>query len=190
MTAQEALGKIRVMLGLNEVEVSEDNTTTDASVETAETTDIKLASATLVDGTIVKTEGDFEVGKQLMVETAEGDIPAPEGSHETTDGLIVSVDADGVITSIDEVVVEEEETEQNFSDDFIGELVNVLKPSLDKINELSNDIKTLKGEFMEFKDEPGSAKVYNNLNDYTKRESDLMSGRMAKLVELRKNKSI
>ena len=188
MTAQEALGKIRVMLGLNEVEVSETNTTTDASVETTETTNIELASATLLDGTIVKTEGDFEVGKQLMVETAEGEIPAPEGSHETTDGLIVSVDANGVITSIDEVVVEEQE--QNFSDDFIGELVNVLKPSLDKIKELSNDIKTLKGEFMQFKDEPGSVKVYNNLNDYTKRENDLMSGRMAKLVELRKNKSI
>jgi hypothetical protein len=187
MTAQEALVKIRLMLGLNDVELSENNTTKDASVETAKTSEIKLASATLVDGTIVKTEGDFEVGKQLLVETAEGDIPAPEGQHETTDGLLVTVDASGIITSIDEIVVEEE---QSFSNDFVSELVNALKPSLDKIESLSNEIKTLKGEFHAFKDEPGSAKVFNNLTDYTKRENDLMSGRMAKLLELRKNKHI
>lgn len=189
MTANEALSKIRVMLGLSEVELDETKVLKDTTTETTETTDITLASATLVDGTIVKTEGDFEVGKQLLVETAEGDIPAPEGQHETTDGLLVSVDAEGVITSIDEVIVEEETKEENFNDDFVNQLVNALKPSFDKIEELSNEVKTLKGEFMEFKDEPGSAKVYNNLDDYTKRENDLMSGRMAKLIELRNNKN-
>lgn len=190
MTANEALGKIRVMLGLNELELSEENTTKDNSVENTDTTNVELASTTLLDGTVVKTEGDFEVGKQLFVETEEGDVPAPEGQHETTDGLVISVDAEGVITAIDEVVVEEEETEENFSNDLINQLVDTLKPSLDKIDELSNEIKTLKGEFMEFKDEPAGAKVYNNLNDYTSREADLVTGRIAKLVELRKNKSL
>ena len=188
MTAQEALGKIRVMLGLNEVELDETKVVKDADVETTETTDIELASATLVDGTIVKTEGEFEVGKQLVVETEEGDIPAPLGSHETTDGQVISVDAEGVIVSIEEVVVEEEEKEQEFSNDFVSELINTLKPSLDKIEELSNDIKTLKGEFMAFKDEPGSAKIYNNLDDYKQRENDLINGRISKLIELRKQK--
>jgi len=190
MTAVEALGKIRVMLGLNEVELDETKVVGDASVETTDTTDITLASATLVDGTIVKTEGDFEVGKQLVVETEEGDIPAPEGSHETTDGQIISVDAEGVIVSIEEVVVEEEQKEQEFSNDFVNTLIEALKPSLDKIEELSNEVNKLKGEFMEFKDEPGAPKVYNNLNDYTSKEGELINGRIAKLVELRKNKSL
>jgi len=188
MTAQEALGKIRVMLGLNEVELSEENTTKDTSVETTETTNVELASTTLVDGTIVKTEGEFEVGKQLFVETEEGDIPAPLGSHETTEGLIISVDEEGVITSIDEVVAEEE-VEAELSDDIVNQLVNALKPSLEKIDELSNEVNKLKGEFMEFKDEPAGKKVFNNLNDYTTRENDLVNGRMTKLLELRrKNK--
>lgn len=186
MTANEALGKIRVMLGLNEVELDETKVVGDASVETTEDNNLQLASATLLDGTIVKVEGEFEVGKQLVVETEEGDLPAPLGNHETTDGLIVSVDEAGVITSIEEVVVEEEQKEE-FSNDLINELVNTLKPSLDKIEELSNDIKTLKGEFMEFKDEPAGAKVYNNLDDYKKRENDLINGRISKLIELRKN---
>ena len=185
MTAQEALGKIRVMLGLNEVELSEGNTTKDTSVETKETTNLKFASTTLVDGTIVKTEGEFEVGKQLFVETEEGDIPAPEGSHETTEGLIISVDEEGIITSIDEVVAEEE-VEAELSDDIVNQLVSALKPSLDKIDELSNQVNKLKGEFMEFRNEPAGKKVFNNLNDYTTRENDLMSGRVAKLVELRR----
>jgi len=189
MTANEALGKIRVMLGLSEVELDETKVVGDASVETTDTTNIELATATLVDGTIVKVEGDFEVGKQLVVETEEGDIPAPEGSHETTDGQVISVDAEGVIVSIEEVVVEEEQ-EQEFNDDFVNTLVNALKPSLDKIEELSNEINKLKGEFMEFKDEPGAPKVYNNLNDYTSKEGELINGRIAKLVELRKNKSL
>lgn len=188
MTAQEALGKIRVMLGLNEVELDETKVVKDADVETADTTNIELASATLVDGTIVKTEGEFEVGKQLVVETEEGDIPAPLGSHETTDGQVISVDEEGVIVSIEEVVVEEEEKEQEFSNDFVSELINTLKPSLDKIEELSNDIKTLKGEFMAFKDEPAGAKIYNNLDDYKQRENDLINGRISKLIELRKQK--
>lgn len=189
MTANEALGKIRVMLGLSEVELDETKVVGDTDAETTETTEITLASATLVDGTIVKVEGDFEVGKQLVVETEEGDIPAPEGSHETTDGQIVSVDAEGVIVSIEEVVVEEEQKEE-FNDDLVNTLVNALKPSLDKIEELSNEVNKLKGEFMEFKDEPGAPKVFNNLNDYNTKESELINGRIAKLVELRKNKSL
>ena len=53
MTATEALDKIRVMLGLEQVE-----STTEVETKT-ETTTIELAEATLLDGTIVKTEGEF-----------------------------------------------------------------------------------------------------------------------------------
>jgi len=73
MTAQEALYKIRVMLGV-------EDTNEEVSLETeTNSEEVKLAEATLVDGTKVKTEGEFEVGKQLFVVTEEGDIPAPRG---------------------------------------------------------------------------------------------------------------
>jgi hypothetical protein len=185
MTAHEALGKIRVMLGLEEVE----SETTIVETET-ETTNVELAEATLLDGTVVKTEGDFEVGKQLFVVTEDGDVPAPPARHETTDGVILVVDDEGIITEIEEVVVEEEtETEENFSDDLINQLVGALQPSLDKIEELSNEVKALKGQFHEFRDEPGSPKIYNNLNDINKDEQSIMSGRMAKILEVRRNKN-
>jgi len=182
MTANEALGKIRVMLGLEEVE---SETTV---VETnSETTKIELAEATLLDGTVVKTEGEFEVGKQLFVVTEDGEIPAPPARHETTDGVILVVDDEGIITEIEEVVAEEEvEVEENFSDDLIGQLVGAIQPSLDKIEELSNEVKALKGEFHEFRDEPAGMKVSNNLNDYKKAEDNIMEGRMSKILELRR----
>lgn len=180
MTANEALNKIRVMLGLNDVDAEATN------VETETATEIKLAEATLLDGTRVKTEGDFEVGKQLFVVTEEGDIPAPPARHETTDGQILVVDDSGIIVEIEQVVVEEEEKEETFSDDLISQLVGVLQPSLDKIDELSNEVKALKGEFMEFKDEPAGPKVSNNLNDYKNAEESIMEGRMAKILELRR----
>lgn len=191
MTAVEALGKIRVMLGLEEVEG-----TTSLETETA-TIDIELAEATLVDGTEVYTEGALEVGNRLLIKTPEGEESpyAPSAIHETTDGLLIGVGEDGEIMEISEVAPEEEvvdevvvETKENFNEDFINKLVGVLKPSFDKIDEMSNEIKTLKGEFSEFKDEPAGKKVFNNLNDYQKREADLMGGRVAKLVELRNNK--
>jgi len=84
MTKEEAINKIRILLG-------------------AETKTEAFAQATLVDGTEVSVEGDFEVGKSLSVVTEEGNIPAPEGTHETTDGALVTVDESGVITSIEMV---------------------------------------------------------------------------------------
>jgi len=105
MTANEAIKKIKVMLGVEQV------------VETVET-EIQLAEATLVDGTIVKVEGEFEVGKQLLVVTVEGDIAAPEGIHETTDGLLVTVDAQGVITNLEETTKESEEVEANLKPNY------------------------------------------------------------------------
>jgi len=186
MTALEAIEKIRVMLGLESEETKEVKNQTETT-EVVEAEKVELASATLVDGTIVKTEGDFEVGKQLLVETAEGDIQAPEGRHETTDGLLISVDAEGIITSID--AVEETEQKEELSEDFVSQIVKGLEPHFNKIAELENKINSLNSEFSEFRDEPGSPKIYNNLNDLNRKSESIMESRMAKLVELRRNKS-
>ena len=62
-----------------------------------------FAEATLVDGTKVtnKMEGDFEVGQELFVITAEGEeVAAPSGEHTTESGIVVTVDEAGVITGI------------------------------------------------------------------------------------------
>ena len=46
-------------------------------------------------------EGDFEVGQELHVITAEGEhVLAPEGEHTTESGIVITVDAEGKITGI------------------------------------------------------------------------------------------
>ena len=173
MTANEAIKKIKVMLGVEQV------------VETVET-EIQLAEATLVDGTIVKVEGEFEVGKQLLVVTAEGDIAAPEGIHETTDGLLVTVDAQGVITNLEETTKESEEVEAKasteLSEDFVNQIVNILD---NKFKEFETKLQTLNHEFTAFRNEPAGKKITNNLNDVQKSEGDLATARYEKLVEFR-----
>lgn len=180
MTAQEALYKIRVMLGVEEA--TEENVSLETETDTEE---VKLAEATLVDGTVVKTEGEFEVGKQLFVVTEEGDIPAPEGLHETTEGIIVGVDAEGIIVSIEEPAEEEvivEEKEQ-FGDDIINQIVGALSP---KFDDIQAQINTIKGEFSEFRDGPATDRIRTNLNALNKVEQSVSDARMRTILEMRK----
>jgi hypothetical protein len=171
MTAAEAIKTIKVMLGVDQV------------VETT-VTEVKLAEATLVDGTVVKVEGEFEVGKQLVVVTAEGDVPAPEGIHETTEGLLVTVDAEGVITSLEEKEeeVEAEATEATLSEDFVKQIVNIID---NRFNELNNKLQNLNQEFSAFRDEPAGKKITNNLNETNSIQGDIATARFEKIVEFR-----
>ncbi len=62
----------------------------------------KFGELTLVDGTIIKYEGDAPaIGSALVVVTAEGEVPAPDGVHETDSGLLIQTEG-GVITEIEE----------------------------------------------------------------------------------------
>lgn len=66
----------------------------------------QFGELTLVDGTIVKYEGDAPMeGAPLIVVTPEGEVPAPDGVHETDSGLLISTQ-DGVIVSIEEKEME------------------------------------------------------------------------------------
>jgi hypothetical protein len=168
MNALDAIKQIRIMLGVDQV------------VETAA---IQMAKATLVDGTEVEVEGDFEVGKQLSVLTAEGPIPAPEGVHETTEGLVVTVDAQGVITNIEEKEVEEAPAESTeLSEDFVKQIVNIID---NRFNELNNKLQNLNQEFSAFKNEPAGKKITNNLNETNSIQGDIASARFEKIVEFR-----
>jgi len=174
MTAHEALKNIKLMLGLDQV-------------ETNPSTEVKFAEATLLDGTVVTCEGELEVGKALFVVTPDGNVPAPEGIHETTDGYLISVDAAGIITNIEEKVMEEE-TSKEFSDDMVNQIAGLIKPALDQINELKNEIKNLKGEFHSFKDEPAAEKITNNLDEYRGMTDEIFDAKLSKIYEIRNSK--
>ena len=64
MNAKETLKEIRTMLGFSDEEVK-----------------VEMATATLTDGTVIEYEGELAVGTAIFVQTAEGNIPAPDATH-------------------------------------------------------------------------------------------------------------
>lgn len=88
MNAKETLKEIRTMLGFSDEPVA-----------------VELATATLTDGTVITYEGELMVGTAIFVQTAEGDIPAPDATHEVEGGLLVTTVA-GLVTEIVEPEVE------------------------------------------------------------------------------------
>ncbi len=192
MTVQEALTKLKVSLGLDTEVVS---TVVEASEETTEETiENQFAEETLVDGTVVKVEGELEVGKQLVVVTEEGDVAAPEGVHQTQSDKLITVDAEGVITSVEEVTAEEPvaeesapaEASQDFSE-VVNSITDVVKPALDKINEVAAELEALKASFSAFKDEPAGSKITNNLQEFKASTASKEEARFERLREIRKN---
>lgn len=189
MTIEEAISKIRVMLG-SDSQTQEAETT----FETEEKVVVELEDKTLVDGTKVMVEGTLEPGNTLLVEGAEGEEPqtAPQGIHQTTDDLLIEVDENGVIISVEPFVPEatsEEKTETTFdSEALIGQISELLTPFKDEINSLKEQISKLDTEFSDFKSEPAGKKITNNLEDNKKLETSMYDAKMAKLYEIRKNK--
>ena len=67
--------------------------------EVVATEETNFAEATLVDGTIVKWEGELMEGTALVVVLPEGEVAAPDGVHELADGTIIET-AGGLVVNI------------------------------------------------------------------------------------------
>jgi hypothetical protein len=71
------------------------------------TTEETFGMATLPDGSILKWDGEPAVGTPVMVETAEGDVPATDGEY-TLEDMTTIVIVGGVIAEIKKVESEVE----------------------------------------------------------------------------------
>jgi hypothetical protein len=93
-----------------------------ADVETeVATEEVTFGEATLVDGTIVKWEGELIEGTALVVVMPEGEVAAPDGIHEISDGTIIET-AGGLVVNIQpmsEIASEDNE----FTTEMLNELV-------------------------------------------------------------------
>tara|TARA_R110002020_G_scaffold445881_1_gene657847 strand:+ start:13390 stop:13980 length:591 start_codon:yes stop_codon:yes gene_type:complete len=195
MTVNDAISKLRVMLGA-------------ATEEVKEVVETKMAEATLVDGTEVYTEGELQAGAILFVRAGEGaseDPFAPEGKHETTDGLLITVGESGEITNVEEKSGEEEsvsEAEESFEEeeevivkekDFDVEgllegIAGMLEPYTEEIKELKEELSVLTSRFNEVADEPAAKKVANTFSQEAQNRATTAEARFERLVALRKSR--
>ena len=166
MNVNDVITKLKVMLGAQEAVV-----------------EVKMAEATLVDGTEVYTEGELEIGAILFVRAGEGvseDPFAPAGMHETTDGQIITVGENGEISKIeteDAEPVQEDEVEVELEEDvevkveekeafdaegLIEAIAQMIQPQSEIIEELKKELSVLTARFEVVANSPAAPKVVTN----------------------------
>jgi hypothetical protein len=155
--------------------------------------------AKLVDGTVVKVEGeDLVEGAAVKVVTEQGEVPAPNGLHELEDGKKVQT-VDGVIVKIEEPKAEievemedsmpEVEVEEE-SDD--SELMDLLKKLMEKMYKKMGDMEekmsTLENNFNKFKKEPAGKKVSDGKTEFNSEPIVSENSKLDAIIALRNNK--
>lgn len=123
MNAKQALQEIRTMLGFSE--------------ET-----VKMATATLTDGTIITYEGELEIGTAVFVQTAEGDIPAPDATHEIEGGKLVTT-VGGLVTEIVEPEIQIEIEAEFATVTALNEVISKLELSIADLTSKVDNLSTL-----------------------------------------------
>jgi hypothetical protein len=143
MNSKEVLKEIRTLLGFSE-----------------DKKEVEMATATLVDGTIVEWEGELAVGTAIFVQTGEGLIPAPDAVHEVEGGLLVTTEG-GVVTEIveptevveEEVALEEvavevpEEVSPIVAAEVLEAIAEAISPILEEVELMKEELKKMKKGF-------------------------------------------
>ena len=139
MNSKEVLTEIRTLLGFGE-----------------DKKEVEMATATLVDGTIVEWEGELAVGTAIFVQTGEGLIPAPDAVHEVEGGLLVTTEG-GVVTEIveptEEVEIEVEAEVAEFASlESFNELANKFVEALARVEALEQKLEDREAAFNSMKE--------------------------------------
>ena len=166
--------------------------------------------AKLKDGTAIKVEGDSVIeGAKVMVVTAEGDIPAPDGVHELEDGSKVET-KDAIIVKLEPAMEEEkpeieievaakEKMEEVVEDVPVAdagdpvevEMMDMLKDFVKKMSEkmasMEQKMSKIDADFNAFKKEPAGKKIADGKTEFNKINSGAQDDIVAGIMRLRNN---
>jgi len=126
MKATDMLNKVKEVLG---VELTE------------ETQEVKLAQATLENGTVIESE-NFAAGSEVFIVTEDEKVALPVGEYTLEDGEMLKVEEEGVIASIGkaEEPAEEASKEENLEEEK-EEMKYATKEELAEVKEMIEEIK-------------------------------------------------
>lgn len=149
------LNKVKEVLG---VELSE------------ETQEVKLAQATLENGTIIEAE-EFAEGKEVFIVTEDEKVALPVGDYKLEDGQALIIEEEGIIKSIGEATEEapeeapaEEEVEA--AEEEKEEMAYATKEDLAEVKSMIDEIKAM----IDKKDELSVEKTVENIVEEVKEE--------------------
>jgi hypothetical protein len=162
-------------------------------------------NAKLIDGTEIKVEGDSLMeGAKVVVVTAEGEIPAPDGVHEVEGGMKVQT-VDGIIAKIEEPAMEEEAMEEvpvevevpaevaPVAEPVVSAIVEAIVPVLEEIKSLAEEMKQMKekmgsveSDFEAFKKQPAGKKISDGKVEFNN-VINSEDAKISAIMNLRKN---
>jgi len=123
MKATDMLNKVKELIG---VELSEE---------------VKLAQATLENGTVIESES-FEAGSEVFIVTEDERVALPVGEYKLEDGETLIVEEEGIISSVG-AVEEEVEEEVEAAEDKKEEMEYATKAELSEIKAMIDEIKAM-----------------------------------------------
>ncbi len=111
-----------------------------------ETQEVKLAQATLENGTVIESE-TFEAGSEVFIVTEEEKVALPIGEYTLEDGEILTVEEEGIIASIGAAVEEEapaeEASEEVKAEEEEQEMAYATKEELAELKSMVEEIKSM-----------------------------------------------
>ena len=128
-----------------------------------ETQEVKLAQATLENGTVIESE-DFAAGNEVFIVTEDEKVALPVGEYTLEDGEMLKVEEEGIIASIgaaeeapeEEVEAAEEEemgyaTKEELAEvkDMIEEIKAMIKDKEEMSEEVTEEVEESKEELSE-----------------------------------------
>lgn len=117
-----------------------------------ETQEVKLAQATLENGTVIESE-DFAAGSEVFIVTEDEKVALPVGEYTLEDGEILKVEEEGIIASIG--AAEEKAPEEEVEAAEEEEMGYATKEELAEVKEMIEEIKAM----LEPKEEMSSEEV-------------------------------
>jgi hypothetical protein len=147
MKATDMLNKVKEVLG---VELNE------------ETQEVKLAQATLENGTVIESE-NFAAGSEVFIVTDDEKVALPVGEYTLEDGEILKVEEEGIIASIGAAEeAPEEEVEAAAKEE---EMAYATKQDLAEVKEMIEEIKSMIEPKEEMSEEVSEEEVKEELNE-------------------------
>lgn len=103
--------------------------------------EVKLAQATLENGTVIESES-FETGSEVFIVTEDEMVALPVGEYKLEDGETLIVEEEGIIASVG-AVEEEVEEEVEAAEDKKEEMEYATKAELSEIKAMIDEIKAM-----------------------------------------------
>ena len=143
------------------------------------TEEVQLATEMLADGVTTVSAEAFEVGQALFIVAEDGtQTPAPEGEHALASGVVLNVDANGIIQEVSAPQEEAQDVEMEAQTPNITEIVKAVIAEvgvqMEKIKtelkaEIAKEVETVKSEAVAMtKAKPNNEKPFDQMTPLEK----------------------